>query len=368
MNRQRAFQPGYTLLELLVVIVIASLLVGIAIPAFRAILSSSRRSLAESKLQQALYSARDAATASVGGGDAAAVFFFEPGRGVRVLTCIEVGSIEDEVSGGLTGSGGSGGGSANRRDVFVPVPGFEPVQLPSGIGVRGFALGTLFAGRSNWYESLDSRAGNSVPPEPGYWVFPETAFYPENELDGGDVRQTFMVRFAAGDGTISREPTRALVVSPSIGSDSTVIELSSSISSEIDDIDEIDDLELWAGRALSNVGVTDEQRRTLFGNESVHTVLAGPVAELSLYDERDLSRAVGGRGLNQDTQTLYLPDENEPSVDRRIYDAGERRFVRNASRWIEGRELIGVPVPQTDSTAQIFSVNAFFGDLVEITR
>ncbi|MEO1717571.1 MAG: prepilin-type N-terminal cleavage/methylation domain-containing protein [Planctomycetota bacterium] len=367
MSRRRAFQPGYTLLELLVVIVIASLLVGIAIPAFRAILSSSRRSLAESKLQQALYSARDAATASVGGGDAAAVFFFEPGKGIRVLTCIEIGSIEDEVSGGLAGSGGGGSGPANRRDVFVPLPGFEPVQLPSGIGVRGFALGSLFVGRSNWYESLDSRAGNRVPPEPGYWVFPETAFYPENELDGGDVRQTFMVRFSAGEGTLSREPTRALIVSPSTGSDTAVTDLSG-INTDIENINEIDDLELWARRALSNVDVTDEDRRVLFGNESVHTVLAGPVTELSLYEERDLSRAVGGRGLNQDTDTLYLAGEGEPVVDRRIYDRGERLLVRNASRWIEGRELIGSGVPQTDSTAQVFAVNAFFGDLVEITR
>ncbi|MEO0630843.1 MAG: hypothetical protein AAFY46_08955, partial [Planctomycetota bacterium] len=327
---------------------------------------SSRRSLAESKLQQALYSARDAATASVGGGDAAAVFFFEPGQGVRVLTCIEVGSIEDEVSGGLTGSGGGGSGSANRRDVFVPVPGFEPVQLPGGIGVRGFALGTLFVGRSNWYESLDARAGNSVPPEPGYWVFPETAFYPENEFDGGDVRQTFMVRFTAGEGTLSREPTRALVVSPSTGSASDVVDLSA-IDPSIDNIDEIDDLELWTRRALSNVDVDDDERRLLFGNQSVHTVLAGPVTELSLYDERELSRAVGGRGLNQDTGTLYA-DANEPVVDRRIYDRGERLLVRNASRWIDGLELIGTQAPQTDSTAQVFAINAFFGDLVEITR
>ncbi len=363
MNLRAHPRSGYTLLELLVVIVIASLLVGIAIPAFRAILSSSRRSLAESKLQQALYSARDAATASVGGGDAAAVFYFEPGKGIRVLTCIEIGSIEDEVTGGLSGSDGAGGGGANRRDVFVPLPGFEPVQLPNGIGVRGFALGTLFAGRTNWYESLESRSGNRVPPEPGYWVFPETAFYAETELDAGGVRQTFMVRFTAGEGTLSREPTLALVVSPSTGSDPEVA---------VEGIAETDDLELWTKRFLSRIdddpAALDERRREVLGNASVHTVLAGPVTELSLYEERDLSRALGGRGLNQDTGTLYLPGEREPEIDTRIYDGGPRLLARNASRWIEGRPLVRTQAQQTDSTAQVFAINAFFGDLVEITR
>ncbi|MEL6797165.1 MAG: hypothetical protein AAFO89_10130, partial [Planctomycetota bacterium] len=197
----------------------------------------------------------------------------------------------------------------------------------------------------------------------GYWVFPETAFYPENELDGGDVRQTFMVRFSAGEGTLSREPTRALVVSPSTGSDPIV---------QVEGIADTDDLELWARRFLSRVDMDPaafaDRQREILGNESVHTVLAGPVTELSLYEERDLSRAVGGRGLNQDTDTLYVAGERAPVVDRRIYDRGERLLVRNASRWIEGRELIGSGVPQTDSTAQVFAVNAFFGDLVEITR
>lgn len=359
---------GYTLLELLVVIVIASLLVGIAIPAFRGILSSSRRSLAESKLQQALYAARDAATASVGGGDAAAVFFFEPGRGIRVLTCIEIGSIEDVVTGGLTGSGGAGAaGNGNRRDVFVPLPGFEPVQIPNGIGVRGFALGTLFAGPSNWYETLETRNPNRVPPEPGYWVFPETAFYRADEIDTGGVRQTFMVRFTAGEGTLSREPTRALVLSPSTSGNEDVTELSG-IDASIEDLGDVDDLELWAKRALTNTSITDDDRRVIFGNRSVHTVLAGPVTELALYQERDLSRAVGGRGLNQDTGTLYLPAEDEPELDNRIYDGGPTLFARNASRWIEGRPLVRSQAPQTDSTAQVFAINAFFGDLVEITR
>ncbi len=362
MSRLRAQRGGYTLLELLVVIVIASLLVGLAIPAFRGILSSSRRSLAESKLQQALYAARDAATASVGGGDAAAVFFFEPGRGIRVLTCIEIGSIDDVITGGITGSG-SAGGNPGRRDVFVPLTGFEPVQLPSGVGVRGFALGSLFAGPSNWYEGLETRTPSNVPPEPGYWVFPETAFYRADVLNAGETRQTFMVRFTAGEGTISRESRRALVLSPSTSSDSSV--------AEVEDLNEADDLQLWAKQILTRVDLLPEERLAIFGNESVHTVLAGPVTELSLYEERDLARALGARGLNPDTGTLYLPvtpERDAPEIDLSIYNGGLRILARNTSRWIEGRELLRTQRPQTDSTARVFAINAFFGDLVEITR
>lgn len=365
MSRRDRSHPGYTLLELLVVIVIASLLVGIAIPAFRGILASSRRSLAESKLQQALYAARDAATASVGGGDAAAVFFFEPGRGIRVLTCIEVGSISDVVTGGISGSGTSS--RERRRDVFVPISGFEPVQLPSGIGVRGFALGSLFAGPSNWYETLESRSANRVPPEPGYWVFPETPFYLASELDGGETRQTFMVRFTAGEGNLSREASRSIVISPSTSGEDAVTDLSS-VASSLEDLDQVDDLEIWAKRVLSNTKLSEEERVAVFGNFSVHTVLAGSVTELALYEERDLSRAVGGRGLNQATGTLYQSGTSEPRLDSSVYDGGERLLARNASRWIEGRPLVRINREQTDSTARVFAINAFFGDLVEITR
>lgn len=375
MNRRTRTTHGYTLLELLVVIVIAALLVGIAIPAFRGILASSRRSLAESKLQQALYAARDAATSSIGGGDAAAVFFFEPGQGIRVLTCIEVGSLEDSIRGqGDIAPGGNAGDDARRidRDVFVPLSGFEPVQLPPGIGVRGFALGPQFLEITNWYEALEDR--RRPPLEPGYWVFPETAFYDENELDAGDVRQTFMVRFTAGDGTLSRELRQALVIAPSTGNDPQI---------QVEGISDTDDLELWARRFLSRAGADPSP---VVGNQSVHSVLAGPVTELALYEERDLVQALGGRGLNQATGTVYKSaaeirqdsrvDGVAPTIDSRVFSPDDetpplgrpRVFARNSSRWIEGREILPGNRPQIDSTARVFAINAFFGDLVEITR
>jgi prepilin-type N-terminal cleavage/methylation domain-containing protein len=361
--RSRGTKSGYTLLELLVVIVIASLLVGIAIPAFRGILASSRRSLAESKLQQAIYAARDAATASIGGGDAAAVFFFEPGQGVRVLTCIEVGSLVDEPSGFSVGGTGSGNGP-QRFDVFVPVSGYEPVQLPSSIGVRGFALGTTID--NGWY----TNAADAGLLEPGLWLFPETAFYPAQRLNVRSLRrQSFLVRFTAGEGTLSRDPTRALVLSPSVGSGRNV--------SDAEGLLEADDLELWARRFLTrvdqtNAGGLEQRRREVLGIDSVHTVLAGPVAELALYEERELARAVGARGLNQETDSLYAPRSNRPVLDDALFqgNANQPAVEVLASKWLEGRiDPAEDGVPNVgDAQARIFAINAFFGDLVEITR
>ncbi|MGP1273023.1 MAG: type II secretion system protein [Phycisphaerales bacterium] len=371
-RRSSASRPGYTLLELLVVIVIASLLVGIAIPAVDAILSSSRRTLSESKLQQALYGARDAAAAAVGGGDAAAVFFFEPGAGVRIEVCRQIGSITDVAAGDTV-----------QRDVFAPIPGFQPVQLPPGYGVRGFAVASLF--QRGWYESIERVSGNTE--QPGYWVFPETHSYPTQAgaRQPGSVRQTFMVRFEAGTGVLSRDPTQAVVVAPV---SDAVYENWESVrlrDANIDPILETDDLELWTRRVVSSTAGsligTDptvpfeerDARRAVLGDLSPHSVLAAPVWELSLYIERDLARAVGARGVNRRTGTLYLPAGDtvvEPTLDDGVTTLALDEVGVLASKWLEGRLVpadVGGRSP-AESTGRLFAVNAYFADLVEITR
>ncbi|MEO1583645.1 MAG: prepilin-type N-terminal cleavage/methylation domain-containing protein [Planctomycetota bacterium] len=352
-------RAGYTLLELLVVITIAALLIGLAVPAFRGILESSRRTLAESKLQQALYAARDAATASTGAGDAAAVFTFEPGGGVRVLTCIEVGSLLDETPTGL--SFGGGGGVFERRDVFVPISTFEPVQLPPGTGVRGFVLGSSFQNEVDWFDRLEGFVGSGTPIEPGFWVFPETAYFDGEEIDSGNTRQSFMVRFTQGEGTLSRDLSRALVLEPALSETESV--------ANIEDLAEADDLEIWAKRLLSRADADDRQRRVL-GNESVHTILVGPVTELALYEERELARAIGARGVNRESGTVFLPTGDLVEVDRAVYADSYRRLTQFASQWIEGRlDVVDAGVADVgDAQARLFAVNAFFGDLVEINR
>lgn len=363
MSARRGNPGGYTLLELLVVIVIASLLVGIAIPAFRSILSSSRRSLAESKLRQAMFSARDAASSSVGGGDAAAVFFFEPGRGIQIVTCVQIGTIQD---GGQT------------RDVFVPATGYEPAAIPQGLGVRGFALSTANVSADDWYETVPQITSGgfggtgNMTGEPGYWVFPETAFYDRLDQADGQDRQTYMVRFTAGSGGLSRDPRQALVLAPSTSAQAT--EYAFLAGNDIPELSETDDLRLWGVRVLASSALTPAERASVFGNASANTVLAAPVTELAVYDERELARAVGARGVNRETSTLYLPPTaagvDEPTLDATLYGGTTVQLARLASRWIEGR-LVAADVggrPPAEPTAQLYMLNAYFAELVEINR
>ena len=93
---------GFTLIELLVVIVIIALVLGIAIPTFAAQLSSTKRSLAENSVQTAITVARDLALRNAGG-DAAAVFFFDPEGGTRIVPMVQVNQVafyDDDLSGG----------------------------------------------------------------------------------------------------------------------------------------------------------------------------------------------------------------------------------------------------------------------------
>ncbi|MEM1071629.1 MAG: prepilin-type N-terminal cleavage/methylation domain-containing protein [Planctomycetota bacterium] len=374
---------AYTLLELLVVVLIAALLIGIALPAFDAITSSSRRTLAESKLEVAMRGARDAAVASIGGGDAAAVFFWEPGQGIRIEICRQVGSIVDADQGDI----------ADIRDVFAPLPGFESIQLPFGYGVRGFALASVFestlpgssrAYANGFYESLFGISGPQA--QPGYWVYPETHAYPAMMPDdAGESRQTFMVRFSAGTGVVSRDPTLALVVDPVSDEDYADWASAVLVPSNIELIGETDDLELWARRVVSSLsadligadaseGLAERDgRRLVLGDDSPHTVLASPVGELALYLERELARAVGARGVNRDSGSVYLPGPDADGVaglDDSVYDGDLPTLAVNASKWFEGRLVaadIGGRVP-IDPTARLFTVNAYFADLVEITR
>ncbi|MEM8757970.1 MAG: prepilin-type N-terminal cleavage/methylation domain-containing protein [Planctomycetota bacterium] len=366
---------GYSLLELLVVVVIAALLIGIAIPAFSAIVSSSRRSLAESKLQQAMYAARDAAAASVGGGDAAAVFLWDPDVGVQAIICRQVGTISDETD-----------GERVTRDVFVPASGFEPLQLPPNYGVRGFAVTTVF--ENGWYESLEDATG-----DPGYWVFPETHAYPVTggSMEPGIARQTFMVRFNAGTGTLSRDSRQAVVIAPVADEDFANWAGPQLGMAGIDDtVLTTDDVELWTRRVVSSraAALIGDQSQPLqdrdlrgivLGDRSPHSVLASSVGEVALYLDREFSGGIGAQGVNRRTGNVYLPagpTVTEALVDGALFggDAGEARdpleATRLGSRWIEGRLTeadLGGREP-LEPTARIFAINPYFADLVEITR
>lgn len=359
---------AYTLIELLVVIVIASLLIGIAIPAFSALLTSSRETLAQTSLQQAIYAARDAAAANIGGGDAAAVFFYDPDRGITVGIYVQVGTFTDSSLNTAT---------TTERDIFVPIPSMEPVQLPPDFSVRGFVLGTQLQDE-DWYESLTqySPTGGGLQPGgqgnqrgPGAWVFPETAFYNQtDQLDGRD-RQTFMIRFAAGTGALSRESRSALVLDPRPSN------LNRTTPASITPVTQSTDLRAWAVRLLITASITPAERRDLIGNVSSDTVLARPVTDITLYRERRLAQMLQLRGLNRETNTIYRKGDN-PEVDTVLFRdltlAGNRVDLETRiTAWIEGRLALGSnrdAGSALEAESAVYTVGPYFGDLVEVVR
>ncbi|MFI4893949.1 MAG: Tfp pilus assembly protein FimT/FimU [Phycisphaerales bacterium JB058] len=361
-------RAGYTLIELLVVIVIGALLVGIAVPAFQAILTSSRESLAQNALQQAILSARDAAAANVGGGDTAAVFFFDADRGITVGIYEKIGELSDDSD--------NDAGSA-LRDVFVPITSMEPVQLPPDYAVRGFVLGTQLRDE-DWYEDLvDYSPGSGLQTGgntgsdrgPGAWVFPETDFYNKLEQDDGADRQTFMVRFTAGTGTLSRDATSALILDPRPSN------LDRPTLPAIQPLDQAEDLRTWAKRVLISTGLSDVELQQLIGNESGDTVLARPITDLALYRERRLGQMLQVRNLNRDTSSIYLKDE-DPEVDSSLFRDSQLADDRveletRITQWLEGRlalESDRDAGSALEAESSVYTVGSYFGELVEVVR
>ncbi|MCA9273839.1 MAG: prepilin-type N-terminal cleavage/methylation domain-containing protein [Phycisphaerales bacterium] len=361
-------RTGYTLIELLVVIVIGALLVGIAIPAFQALLTSSRESLAQNSLQQAILSARDAASANIGGGDTAAVFFYDPNRGITVGIYEKIGSLSDDSD--------NDAGSA-LRDVFVPISSMEPVQLPPDYSVRGFVLGTQLRDE-DWYEELiDYSPGTGLQPGgntasdrgPGAWVFPETDFYDKLEQDDGADRQTFMIRFTAGTGTLSRDNTSSLILDPRPSN------LNRSTPAAIQPIDQAEDLRAWTVRALISTGLTSVELRQLLGNESGDTVLARPVSDIALYRERRLGQMLQVRNLNRDTNSIYLKGK-DPEVDSSLFRDSQLASDRveletRITQWLEGRlalERTQDAGSALEADSAVYTVGSYFGELVEVVR
>lgn len=359
---------AYTLVELLVVIVIGAILVGIAIPSFQALLASSRESLAQNGLQQAIYSARDMATRNLGGGDAAAVFFYDRDRGLTVGVYEQIGSVMDDSS--------NGGSNTAQRDVFVPIAGMEAVGLSPGYMVRGFVLGTQLRDE-DWYEELteyDPSSGTLQPGGPsergpGAWVFPETDFYGQTEQDDGADRQTFMIRFEAGTGALSRVSTTALVLDPRLSGENR------SVVGSIEPINQAEDLKSWAVRAVNTQSLDADERIELIGNESSDTVLARPVTDIALYRERRMAQMLGLRGLNRQTDTIYEPGD-EPEIDSALFRdatlASDRVALETRiTQWIEGRLAIednSATGTAAEADSAIYTISAYFGDLVEVNR
>ena len=409
---------AFTVVELLVVIVIAVLLLTIAVPAFQNTIYSSNRSLAVNALQASSLMGRDVAINS--GRDGAVVFVYDPEvQRMSIIPAVKVGTIREPTTAPSVGGGGgppaSGFGDQPYfdRDVFIPASFGEPLTMPENWMVRGYAPAGLLLDYDSggnpapvWYNSEmygGEQNVNANPKEDGQWVFPETGFFPRDaqvngggldgdlspvDRDGKTARQSFMIRFDGRTGAVSRDTRSALFVDPRNSTKRPWGEVRRLQPYQRSlRIDIAEDLEVWATRVLNSPDLDGDGfgydpgdrtlREQLIGTPSNDTILVKPVTRLALYDEAKLALALGTRGLNKDTNSLYLPhDQDERDVDiqfdERLFSGSfdQEDTAKMINQWIDGDtnfdEMISFLTDEPDS--RLFLVQSYTGELKEVLR
>lgn len=392
--RRAPDRGGYSLIELVVVITIFILVSLVAVPAISSLLYTSEQSLAENSVRQGLAAARDAAIRSRPGEDAAAAFFFEPGGRVSVVTYGKVGPLSDRSPTSPV--------DRVRRDVFAPLRGYDPVQLPLGWSVRGFAPASSMRPLPPVQEADDPWYAGTYPTSSlaqrtqGNWIFPENASYDPARDESGADRFAFAVRFEAGTGRlVADDPADMLLVAPSPetpGPGFRVADVFRRRNSDSADprpafrADQADDLVRYARRVLTAPAsapsgtpfLTEEERWRLVGLGSTDVVLARPLTTLAVYNEGNLARALGVR-LDRQTRSLYRPVEIAPPSPTPTQWIAEMTPDRVAAlnAWIEGRvNPLAAPGAVTTEAdrgwgvvpdARLFTVHRYLGALVELT-
>ncbi len=334
---------AFTLVELLVVISIFVLILAIGVPAFSSLLYSSDQSLAENALKQGLTAARDAAARSPAGQDAAAAFFYDQ-RHLSIVPVRFVGTTREPTAVGTPGS-------FITREVFAPIPGMAPVQLPEGWMVRAYSppgrLSDTAAIAQEWYEDTYNANNARVT----HWLFPETSFFDTDDGEDGEDRQTFIVRFEGATGRLrTGDPAAVLILTPSPGT---------SFREQAPWANFRADREADPARFVRRVGAANlnlNDRARLLGDVSSDTVLAKPLSQLAVYSERRLAAAVGAR-IDDTTGCLY-----QSGVDPQYVVPASATLRDDIDRWLEDRATNGA-----DSDARIFTVHTSLGWLQELT-
>jgi prepilin-type N-terminal cleavage/methylation domain-containing protein len=347
---------AFTLTELLVVISLVVLLLAVAVPAFSSMLYSNDRSLADNQLRIAMQNARDAAVRS-DGGDTAAVFILPPNGKLRIVTCVRVGELNDTDN----------QGRPVVRDVFVPVPLLQPIDLPKGWTVRGFAApGSIVQNPAvpGWYEGAHLVAGE------GNWILPETGFFNSTVSNDGRNRQSFMIRFSAGTGAAAPRSSREALVLDIIG---TQAFRNAGVFANYR-LDQATDVAAMTRRILDvGSGLSLAQQRELLGDTASDTILCREVAQVSLQDERRVASGLGGRGVNSATGSIYgTPGSpqvvpNTPTIDTSLFNLGDGREVSRAINELVVGQYRGRDGKKVQTEVKLFGLDRYSGRVREVT-
>lgn len=384
-----AQRRAFTITELLVVISIFVLVVGFAVPGFRAMINSSERSLAENQLRVGLSAARDVAIQSPSS-DSAAVFFYQPNGRLSIVACVSVGFLDDVADNADVNAPTNA--PRVRREVFVPVSQFPPLQMPNNWMVRGYTPPNTVHSPTNengWYDSLTDQGGGGGGVDAatrGWWIFPETNFI---DLEApalgsnGWQRQSFMVRFKNGTGQLdSGNRALALVIDPIAAEGFRQLAPFDEVR-----LDKASDLGAFVSRLLAAQGLTqteESNRLKLVGDVSIDSVLVRPVTELAVYSERNLIQALaqanGARGSSRATGTFYgaPTEEDGPVVEADLFATVPtlQALTGLAGLWIEGRLRIGQTDPTVnpagdgstllETEARVFTLQQYLGQVEEL--
>ncbi len=399
-----AIRRGFTVLELRVVAGILVLLLGIAVAVISNVAYSSERSLAENQLRVGMTAARDAAIRSKSG-DAAAVFYFRDGRAL-IQPCVKVGQLKAPPSSDPNyaewqtrlWNNAVSTDDADDYDVFVPVPEVEPITMPRNWTIRGFAAaGSLHVDEDNrrngWYEWIDQADATHQLANAGLWVFPETDFIPRDaegllplaqvaDMDTqGWRRQSFCVRFEAQTGEVVFGNTKPFLV---LDAQEAPYRFDTGSLFSAFDIEQQEDPAMSVTRALSAggkqrlAGITgqpaDVALQRLFGNRSTDMILVRPVFSISLTDERRLASAIGLRGLNRDTTSMYRQIGAAAPSNQLPIDGSLATFTGTGS--VEGEMMTRISQYITSSPdtwgeqisleARVYTLSRYAGQLQEV--
>jgi prepilin-type N-terminal cleavage/methylation domain-containing protein len=458
MKRRHAHTPkrspigrAFTLIELIVVVSLLVVVLGIAVPAFNGMVNASERSLAENTLRVGVTVARD--LAALNGEESGLLFVRDTNGRTRLIPVVKVGTLTDAGNNPFVVNGFNPQDPASvaiERDVFAPVDFASTLQMPRGWGVAGYAeAGSIDRVISDpmqmitdgWYDSLPyGDDGMNVTPPPGFdavrdaghWVLPETDLYEKftqapgaspadgftSEVSNADAnrtpRQSFMLRFESGTGLLVRGGRPALVLDPRPSSLGRLL----SPTPRWTRANRMDDAVEWTNRVLETlvidetatqyVPLRDESLRvTLIGNFSNDTVLAGTVARLAIFEDRELAAGLGASGLNAETNSLYAPISRDGRIqfDEELFtQAGldvagtveggivQQGIALGITRWIQGdtnflevgsfasdadndgsvyndAEVPGANgAPADQPVAQVYFIHPGTGELTEVSR